>query len=63
MAGAVPVSYGLLAPFPTRGDTQGTWVADVVLFRKIGRLLGGFKAHQQVRPPSTSRDIESQPLA
>ena len=46
VAGAVPVSYGLLAPFPSRDETQGTWVADIVLFRKIGGLLGGFKANQ-----------------
>jgi hypothetical protein len=45
VAGAAPVSYGLLAPFPSRDETQGTWVADIVLFRKIGRLLGGFKSH------------------
>ena len=41
--GATPVKYGLLAPFPCREVTTGTWVADAVLFRKIGHLVAGFK--------------------
>ena len=37
------MKYGLLAPFPCRDFTTGTWVADAVLFRKIGHLVAGFK--------------------
>ena len=33
----------MLAPFPCRDITNGTWVADAVLFRKIGHLVAGFK--------------------